>query len=58
MKKDASVFIEHILECIRLIEKYTESKTEGDSLTLRNFRIQLSGASRSLERQSKTFQKK
>lgn len=30
MKKDARVFIEHILECIGLIEKYTEGKTIGD----------------------------
>ena len=30
MKKDAKIFIEHILECIELIEKYTENKTEDD----------------------------
>ncbi|HHT9117793.1 MAG TPA: HepT-like ribonuclease domain-containing protein [Candidatus Hypogeohydataceae bacterium YC38] len=30
MKKDARVFIEHILECIGLIEKYIVNKTEGD----------------------------
>jgi len=30
MKKDAKTFIEHILECIKLIEKYTENKTEKD----------------------------
>lgn len=30
MKKDARVFIEHILECIGLIEKYTSNKTEDD----------------------------
>lgn len=28
MKKDAKTFIEHILEYIELIEKYTENKTE------------------------------
>ncbi len=30
MKKDAKVFIEHILECIELIEKYIENKTEAE----------------------------
>ena len=30
MKKDAKTFIEHILECIKLIEEYTENKTEED----------------------------
>jgi len=30
MKKEAKTFIEHILECIELIEKYTENKTEED----------------------------
>ncbi|MBI5598199.1 MAG: DUF86 domain-containing protein [Deltaproteobacteria bacterium] len=30
MKKDARVFIEHVLECIGLIEDYTRGKTEGD----------------------------
>ncbi len=30
MKKDAETFIEHILECVELIEKYTENKTEDD----------------------------
>ena len=30
MKKDARTFIEHIVECIKLIEKYTENKTEED----------------------------
>jgi len=30
MKKDATTFIEHILECIELIERYTENKTEAD----------------------------
>lgn len=30
MKKDARIFIEHILECIGLIEKYIENKTEKD----------------------------
>lgn len=28
MKKDAKTFLEHILECIELIEKYIEGKTE------------------------------
>ena len=28
MKKDAKIFIEHILGCIGLIEKYTESSTK------------------------------
>ena len=32
MKKDAKVFIEHILECIGLIENYVEGKTEEDFL--------------------------
>lgn len=30
MNKDAKIFIEHILECIKLIEKYTENKTEDE----------------------------
>lgn len=30
MKKDATTFIEHILGCIELIEKYTGNKTEDD----------------------------
>ncbi len=30
MKKDAKILIEHILECIELIEKYIENKTEND----------------------------
>ena len=33
MKKDAGIFIEHILECIELIEKYTEGKTEDEFLS-------------------------
>ena len=32
MKKDVSIFIEHILECISLIERYTQNKTEDDFL--------------------------
>lgn len=32
MKKDAATFLEHILECIDLIEEYTEHKTEEDFL--------------------------
>lgn len=32
MKKDARVFIEHILECIELIENYLEGKTKNDFL--------------------------
>lgn len=32
MKKDAAAFLEHILECIELIEEYTENKTEDDFL--------------------------
>jgi uncharacterized protein with HEPN domain len=30
MKKDPLILIQHILECIDLIEKYTENKTEND----------------------------
>ena len=30
MTKDSKMFIEHILECITLIEKYTENKTEEE----------------------------
>lgn len=30
MKKDAETFIKHFLECVELIEKYTENKTEDD----------------------------
>ena len=33
MKKDPKIFIEHILECISLIEKYIENKTEEDFLS-------------------------
>ncbi len=32
MKKDPKIFMKHILECIELIEKYTENKTERDFL--------------------------
>jgi uncharacterized protein with HEPN domain len=32
MSKEAITFIEHILECIKLIEKYTKNKTENDFL--------------------------
>jgi len=32
LKKDVKIFIEHILECIELIEKYTEDKTEEEFL--------------------------
>jgi uncharacterized protein with HEPN domain len=38
MKKDVETFIEHILECVELIEQYTENKTEDD---LFNFKILL-----------------
>jgi len=30
MKKDAVIFLEHILECINLVEEYTENKTLED----------------------------
>lgn len=30
MKKDERVFIEHILECIELIERYTQNKTKKE----------------------------
>ena len=30
MTKDPKTFIEHILECIQLIEEYTENKTEDE----------------------------
>ena len=30
MKKDALVFIEHILECISLIEEYTENQRRSE----------------------------
>ena len=30
MTKDSKMFIEHILECITLIEEYTENKTEEE----------------------------
>jgi uncharacterized protein with HEPN domain len=32
VKKDVSIFVAHILECIALIEKYTEGKTKVDFL--------------------------
>jgi uncharacterized protein with HEPN domain len=32
MKKDPLIFIGHVLECIDLIEKYTEGRTEGQFL--------------------------
>jgi uncharacterized protein with HEPN domain len=38
MKKDPSVLIEHILECIELIEKYVESKTRDEFL--KDFQLQ------------------
>ncbi|MBF0472917.1 MAG: DUF86 domain-containing protein [Nitrospirae bacterium] len=30
MKKNPLILLQHMLECIELIEKYTENKTEGD----------------------------
>ena len=33
MKKEARIFIEHILECIELIERYTEGKTKDEFLS-------------------------
>jgi len=30
MNKDVKIFIEHILECINLIEEYTNNKTKVD----------------------------
>ena len=30
MNKDAKKFIEHILECVELIERYTDNKTEEE----------------------------
>lgn len=32
MKKDAEIFIEHILECIELIERYVKDKTKDEFL--------------------------
>ncbi|MEE9614760.1 MAG: DUF86 domain-containing protein [Thermodesulfobacteriota bacterium] len=32
MKKDPAIFIDHILECIGLVESYTEGKSEDDFL--------------------------
>ena len=32
MKKDPSIFIDHILECIELIEKYIKGKNKQDFL--------------------------
>jgi len=32
MKKEVKSFIEHVLECIQLIEEYTENKTEDNFL--------------------------
>jgi len=34
MKKDPKIFIEHILECIRRIEKYTRRITKEEFLSL------------------------
>jgi uncharacterized protein with HEPN domain len=33
MRKDPSVFFEHILECIALIEKYLKGKTRADFIS-------------------------
>lgn len=33
MKKDPKVFLDHILECIKLIEEYTKGKTRDDFLS-------------------------
>ena len=33
MEKDVGIFLEHMLECIGLIEKYTKDKTKGDFIT-------------------------
>ena len=40
MKKDAGIFIEHILECIGIIEGYVKGKTEGDFLAPANVQLQ------------------
>ena len=32
MRKEVKIFIEHILECIKLIEEYTKNKTKEDFL--------------------------
>ena len=34
MKKDATTFIEHILECIALIDRYTDNNTEQKKISL------------------------
>lgn len=38
MKKDPQVFVDHILECIGLIEDYLRGKTLEDFLGRYNFR--------------------
>ena len=38
MKKDPLVFVEHILECIELIEKYVDHKTREEFL--KDFQLQ------------------
>ena len=32
MKKDPKIFLDHILECIHLIEEYTKEKTKDEFL--------------------------
>jgi len=32
VRKEVKIFIEHILECIKLIEEYTKNKTKEDFL--------------------------
>jgi hypothetical protein len=37
LKKDPRVFVEHILECIGLIERYTEDATKSQTTESRNW---------------------
>jgi len=40
LKKDAGIFIEHILESIGIIEEYSKGKTEGDFLAVTSIQLQ------------------
>jgi len=41
MKKDVKIFLEHILQSIDLIEKYTKMYLRKSLLNLNKFKIQL-----------------
>ena len=41
MKKDPRIFVEHILECIELIEGYVQGVSKKDFLTSKRLQIEV-----------------